>query len=249
MRYLCSGGQVCPLICLLFTGIGTVKAQNALGIQGAGGLTVSVDPKGSYSITVPDPAWQFGGSVGYPLTNLATVSGVDPAGHYSEIAFDFTPDAQRHGAIRAYWNRTAVLFTLTCSSPASNNYSFPNLRTYPKGLSHLGFSGVFANPTFTAMPEEGPWAFFDNAANTFVISPATNFMVASTSMQADGTISSGIDTAVSSLPQGFTHQTLLVAGQGIDATFRVWGQTLTSLLGKGTVSNDADLSLRSLGYW
>ena len=136
-----------------------------------------------------------------------------------------------------------------CSSAANNNFSFPNIQTYPTGLSHLGFSGVFADPTFTTLPEEGPWAFFDNSANTFVISPATNFMVASTSMQADGTISSGIDTAVSSLPQGFTHQTLLVAGQGIDATFRTWGETLSSLLGKGTVSNDADLSLRSLGYW
>jgi hypothetical protein len=250
MRHLGSGYHAGMLICLFFTAIGGLGAQNASSILGAEGLAVSVDPKGAYSITVPNPAWQFAGNVGYPLTNLTQVSGVDAAGHYSEISFDFVPDVKRHGAIRAYWNREAVLFTLTLpSASAANNYSFPNLKTYPKGLSHLGFSGVFANPTFTALPEEGPWAFFDNSANTFVISPATNFMVASTSMQSDGTISSGIDTAVSSLPQGFTHQTLLVAGQGIDATFRAWGQTLSSLLGKGTVSNDADVSLRSLGYW
>jgi hypothetical protein len=250
MRRLRSVGQVCPLIYLFFTGIGGLWAQNAIAIQGAEGLAVSVDPKGAYSIAVPNPAWQFAGNVGYPLTNMATVSGVDAAGHYSEISFDFKSDVPRHGAIRAYWNRSAVLFTLTLpSAAANNNFSFPNIKTYPTGLSHLGFSGVFADPTFTTLPEEGPWAFFDTSANTFVISPATNFMVASTSMQADGTISSGIDTAVSSLPQGFTHQTLLVAGQGIDATFRTWGETLSSLLGKGTVSNDADLSLRSLGYW
>jgi hypothetical protein len=249
MRYRCSGGRIGPLMCLFFMSIGCLEAQNASVILGAEGLAVSVDPKGTYSITLPTPAWRFGGNVGYPLTNVATVSGVDAAGHYSEISFDFQSDVLRHGAIRAYWNRQAVLFTLTLPSGASNNFSFPNLSTYPTGLSHLGFSGVFANPTFTTLPEEGPWAFFDNSANTFVISPATNFLVASTSMRADGTISNGIDTAVSSLPQGFTHQTLLVAGQGIDATFRVWGQTLTSLLGKGAVSNDADASLRTLGYW
>jgi hypothetical protein len=249
MHYRGSGGLVGPLMCLFFTGIGGLEAQNASGILGAEGLAVSVDPKGAYSITVPNPAWQFGGNVGYPLTNMATVSGVDAAGHYSEISFDFKSDILRHGAIRAYWNRQAVLFTLTLPSAGSNNFSFPNLKTYPAGLSHLGFSGVFANPSFTTLPEEGPWAFFDDSGNTFVISPAANFMVESKTIGADGTISSGIDTAVSSLPQGFTHQTLLVAGQGIDATFRVWGQTLTSLLGKGTVSNDADLSLRSLGYW
>jgi hypothetical protein len=249
MHCRCSGGLFRPLMCLFITGIGGLEAQNASTMLGAEGLAVSVDPKGAYSITVPTPAWHFAGNVGYPLTNLATVSGVDPAGHYSEISFDFQSDVPRHGAIRAYWNRQAVLFTLTLPAAASNNYSFPNLNTYPTGLSHLGFSGVFANPTFTTLPEEGPWAFFDNSANTFIISPATNFMVASTSMQANGAISSGIDTAVSSLPQGFTHQALLVVGQGIDATFRVWGQTLTSLLGKGTVSNDVDLSLRTLGYW
>ena len=100
---------------------------------GAEGLAVSVDPKGAYTITVPTPAWRFAGNVGYPLTNMATVSGVDAAGHYSEISFDFQSDVLRHGAIRAYWNRQAVLFTLTLPSAASNNYSFPNLSTYPTG--------------------------------------------------------------------------------------------------------------------
>jgi hypothetical protein len=240
-------GLVGPLLGLVC--VSALHAQSASTIIGAEGLAVSVTVSGAYSITVPNPSWQFGGSIGYPLTNLVSISGVDAAGHYSEISFDFQSDAARHGAIRAYWNRLAVLFTLTSSAAGPNNYSFPNLKTYPAGLNHLGFSGVFANPTFTDLPEEGPWAFFDNSANTFVVSPADNFMVASTSMRPDGTISSGIDSAIASLPQGFTHRTLLVAGQGIDATFRVWGQTLTSLLGKGTVANDADQSLRSLGYW
>jgi hypothetical protein len=245
-------GPVAPLFALFFLGLGPLAGQS-LTILGAEGLAVTVDPGGNYSIAVPTPAWQFGGSVGYSLTNLNSISGVDAAGHYSEISFDFqsgvSSDAARHGAIRAYWNRQAVLFSLTWLGASPNNYSFPNLKTYPAGLNHLGFSGVFANPTFTQLPEESPWTFFDNNANTFVISPAANFMVASTSMRPDGTLSSGIDGAITSLPQGFSHQTLLVVGQGIDSTFRSWGQTLTTLLGKGTVGNDADSSLRSLGYW
>jgi hypothetical protein len=230
-------------------GVASLHGQSAASILGAEGLAVTVDPKGAYSVTTATPAWQFGGTVGYPLTNLVTISGVDAAGHYSEISFDFQADVIRHGAIRAYWNREAVLFSLSCPTAAANSFSFPNLNTYPAGLSHVAFSGVFADPTFTTLPEEGPWAFFDNAANAFIISPAANFMVASTSMRANGTISSGIDSAVTSLPKNFVHQTLLVAGQGIDATFGVWGQTLTSLQGKGVVRNDADKSLRSLGYW
>ncbi len=249
MGLRCSRGRVFPLIGLIFWGVTSLSGQSATTILGAEGLAVSVAPSGSFSIAVHDPAWQFGGSVGYPLTNLATTSSVDAAGHYSEISFDFQADVARHGAIRAYWNRTAVLFTLTAPAGATNGFSFPNLHTYPSGLSHVAYSGVFANPTFSALPEEGPWAFFDSAANTFVISPAANFMTASTSMRPDGTIVSGIDSGVTSLPPGFVHQTLLVAGQGINNTFAAWGATLTSLLGKGTVANDADQSLRTLGYW
>jgi hypothetical protein len=236
-------------ICSMGIGAGSLPAQTAKSILGAEGLSVTVDSKGSFSVTVNDPSWQFGGSVGYPLSNLSTANGIDAAGHFSEISFDFQGDVARHGAIRAYWNRQAVLFTLACASPAANSFSFPNIKTYPANLHHLAFSGVFATPTFEALPEEGPWAFFDDSANAFVISPAANFMVASTAMRPDGTISSGIDSGIPSLPRGFVHQTLLVAGRGIDATFAEWGQTLTSLLGKGVVSNDADASLRSLGYW
>ena len=242
-------GRIFPLTGLIFLGVTGISAQSAATILGAEGLAVTVTPTGSFSITVHDPAWQFGGSVGYPLANLATISSVDAAGHYSEISFDFQADVARHGAIRAYWNRTAVLFTLTAPAGASNGFSFPNIHTYPTGLNHIAYSGVFANPTFSALPEEGPWAFFDSSANTFVISPAANFMTASTSMRSDGTIVSGIDSGVVSLPQGFTHQTLLVAGKGINDTFTAWGATLVSLLGKAAVANDADQSLRSLGYW
>ncbi len=242
-------GLVVPMIGLICLAGTALEAQSETTILGAEGMSVSVDAKGDYSITMANPAWQFGGNVGYPLTNITTVSGVDAAGHYSEISFDFQSDVARHAAIRGYWNRQAILFTLAWPTAATNNFSFPNLQKYPTGLNHIAFSGVFANPTFTALPEEGPWVSFDSAANAFVISPATNFMVASTAMRADGSISSGIDSAISSLPQGYVHQTLLVAGQGIDATFGVWGKTLTSLLGKAAVPNDADRSLRSLGYW
>ncbi len=242
-------GRVVLAIGSILLAVGAAHAQNGVTILGAEGLAVNVTPGGGYSITVNTPAWKFGGTLGSAVTNLATVSGVDPAGHYSEISFDFQPDVARHAAIRAYWNRPAVLFTLNWPTAAPNNYAFPNLSQYPSGLSHIGFAGVFANATFTSFPEEGPWGFFDKSANTFVISPAANFMASSASMRGDGTLSFGIDSAVINVPQGFSQRTLLVVGQGIGATFGSWGQIMTSLGGKGQVSNDADTSLRSLGYW
>ncbi len=210
---------------------------------------MSVDASGAYDIYLQSPAWHFGGNVGSPLSNLSVISGLDGAGHYNEVGFDFQSGVARHAAIRAYWNRSAVLFSASWPVAAANNFSFPNLNVYPTGLNHIAFSGVFANPTFTALSEEGPWAFFDAAANTFLISPAANFMVTSALQQADGTITMGIDSQISTLPQGFSHQTLLVVEPGINRAFETWGQVLTGLSGKTRPANDSDASLNLLGYW
>ena len=69
-------------------------------------------------------------------------------------------------------------------------------------------------------------------------------------MRLDGaTLASGIDTSVHDLPAGFTHQTALVAAHGINHVFDVWGNALTALHHKTPPANDADLTLRTFGYW
>jgi hypothetical protein len=65
----------------------------------------------------------------------------------------------------------------------------------------------------------------------------------------DGGLSSGIDAGVSSLPAGYTHQTLLVAGTGPNRLFETWGAAMTALHAKSRPANDADLTLEKLGYW
>src|SRR5450759_905010 len=47
-----------------------IPAQSAVTVVGSGNIKVSVDPNGSYSVTVPDLKWTFSGSVGIPLNNL-----------------------------------------------------------------------------------------------------------------------------------------------------------------------------------
>jgi hypothetical protein len=101
MQQTCFGGRAVPLISLFFIGIGAVSAQNTTVISGAEGLAVSVDSKGAYSISFPNPDWQFAGSVGYPLVNVTSVTAVDAAGHYSEISFDFQADVARYLAVMA----------------------------------------------------------------------------------------------------------------------------------------------------
>src|ERR1035441_1005772 len=163
-------------ILLLYAG-----SLQAVSVVGNAGLTVTVSSDGSYQIAVLNPAWQFAGSMGGSPSNVAVQSGIDATGGaYSEISFDFYTDAQRHAAIRAYGGSPAVLFTVSLPSGGPNTFSFPNLAVYPKGLSHIAFSGTFAFPTFQGWNDESPWISFDSAMNTVILSPASHFMVART---------------------------------------------------------------------
>ena len=218
-------------------------------IAGAFGLTVSVSTNGVYSVTVPSPQWIFEGEVGAAVSNLNSVNSSDAVGPYSEISFDFQTDAPRHAAIRAYFQTQAVLFSLTTPSGAANTMAFPAFATFPQGLHHVNFSGQFAYPTFFSQTEDSPWFYFDGAANSFVISPAANFMVASLYWGSKGELSSGVSNRIAAFPAGFTHQTLLVLDRGVNRTFDTWGNTLTTLRNKTRPANDADVSLNRLGYW
>jgi hypothetical protein len=227
-----------------------ISASGAITIVGKGNIAVTVDPSGGYTVIVPDLAWSFSGSIGAPLTNLRTISSADGLGGYSEISFDFQAAVARHASIRSYADRPDVLFTLSNpSSDADNTFAFPNFTQFPRNLDHVTFSGIFAPPTFWDYATDSPWIFFDSAGRSFILSPAANFMTASTSWGANGELTSGISTDIATLPRGFQHQTLLVAEQGINHAFETWGQALTTLGGKTRPANDADVSLNQVGYW
>src|SRR5437763_1167995 len=83
----------------------------ATTIAGASGLTITVQPTGAYDIAAPLTGWHFDGSVGVKLTSLGSTSGVDGAGTYSEVSFDFQSGGSRHASIRTYYDRMAVLFS------------------------------------------------------------------------------------------------------------------------------------------
>jgi hypothetical protein len=234
--------------CLLLSSAAAQSTPSPTTIPGAQGLVVSVDVSGNYEIDMPNPAWHFAGTVEHPVSNVSVTSGLDGVGPFNEVAFDFTATVVRHGAIRTYANRTAVLFTLSYPN-GGTNFCFPSLAQYPSGLKHIAFSGTFAPPTFSTLPEESPWAFFDSKANTFILSPASDFMVATLSRSSSGTLQSGFGWQISSVPQGLAHKTLLVIDTGINDAFSTWGNMLTALQGKVRPANDSDVTLNRLGYW
>lgn len=213
-------------------------------------VTINVTAKGGYTIVSQSPAWTFGGNVGQSLTNITVDTGSDGIGSYQEVDFNYVDknSASRGGGIRAYNAHPVVLFIDSYLSTAPNTTPFPQLGTYPNNLYHMSYQYAFAQHTFSKFEADSPWFYFDKQGNSFVLSPASNFMIATT-VKTNGVISSGIDATISTLPAGFVHRTFLVIGQGVNAVFGIWGHAMTSLQGKSRPANDSDVTLNKLGYW
>jgi hypothetical protein len=213
-------------------------------------MSISATPSGHYQVDVPSLSWQFSGEIGVPLANIISGSGVDSVGPYTQVSFDFNDGIARHAFLRSYGDRPGVLFSLTSPDSASaNNLSFPKFNQYPRDLSHVTFSGIFAPPSFGDLPNDGPWVFFDSSFNTFILSPAANFMTAATRWGPQRELSSGIAYEIPTLPRGFEQRSLLVVEKGINRAFDIWGGSMTALNSKVRPANDADTSLNKIGYW
>src|SRR5258708_4824120 len=212
----------------------------------ATGIIIIVEQDGHYSIHTPDPNWTFSGTLPTRASSLKIGDGHDGIGDYHEISFTF--GTAREGSIRTYPNRAAVLFTDRRTKDSPNNGGFPKLAVSPAAPFQLSFLGKWATYHFDLSGPDGPWGHFDDAGHSFILSPASDFMVAHLARMANGDFESRISPRIATIPGGLAHQTLLVVANGINRAFDEWGHTLTDLNGKTRPANDADPTLKSLGY-
>ena len=227
----------------------TVFAHAQLTVQGYGDARVAMDYTGTWSVTIPQNAWTFSGKLESAPWSVVPESGHDALGSYQQISFDYAvTGANRSAAIRIYEDRPLALFPLLYKDAAANTNPFPLITNYPS-LSHLSFFSLFASPQFKHFGQDSPWAFFDTLGNTYILSPAANYLQANTSQRQNGSIASGISVQIPALPAGFRHSTALAWGKGINQTFESWGRALTDISGKHRPPNDVDAVLDQLSYW
>jgi hypothetical protein len=228
---------------LLATHVTPAQAQSAPAIA------VTVDPTGHYTILTHDPEMTIGGEVGQPVSNIRTSEGQNAVGVFHEVDFDY---GGRTSGIIAYPDRAAIVFSTTYTAASASVGAFPALTQLPRLPYKLSFHDTPFSPyQLNALSDasDSPWLFFDGNANGFLISPASDFLVAHMSLSDDGTLTSTVAADMSSLSGPLTHRTLLVVGTGLNHLFDTWGQTLTTLHGKTRPPNDADLTLEKFGYW
>jgi len=218
----------------------------------ATGISISVDKgDGSYKIVIKEPAWTFEGKIGKRLTDVKIEENSDGIGRYKSISFHWEGECRKSGAIHLYRGKPVIVFSVTNLEEVKKpGQSFPILTSFPTGLYKLSYRSVaFAVSTFSLKENGSPWLFFDDKANAFIISPASNFMVARMEGDGERRIASGLNKELLNLPKGYTHRTLLVLGKGINQTWETWCKAMTELHGKKQPANDADMTLKYLGYW
>ena len=162
------------------------------------GLTVSVDRDGSYTITTQTPCWSFAGSVGYRLAHITITDGRDTIGSYRETDFTYQATVARRSGIRAYTDKPVVVFTTAYLADAPNSEPFPILGTYPRLPYHLSYQDAAFSPYRFNGGNAGdsPWLYFDTQAHGFLLSAASDFQIADTATNADGSIVAGIAPSV-----------------------------------------------------
>ncbi len=228
----------------------TLTVNGLAVIPNATGLNISMTADGNYHIDSADPAWSFTGSLGVTPSNISAVAGTDHIGDYTEFQFHYTTSVPHLAGIRLYTNQPVVLFSETEMADSPNDLAFPHLTSYPTNLYHESFSTVaFSQRSFSDFASDSPWVFFNTNFDCFILSAATNYMVAGNVMNADSSISCGIQSGIPQLPAGFTHRTVLTVQHGINQAYDTWGQMLTGLSGKVRPANDSTVELNKLGYW
>ena len=241
-----------PFTALLFLILSPAsQAAQPAHVRAPNSITATVNPDGSFEIISTRPAFRFGGTVGVPLNSLLTALGRDGAGLFQKVSFEYSLNGiATASSIRIYHHRPAVVFSTTLLASANNGPLFPTISAYPQGMYKFRFANTYQyqyGPL--GQGADSPWAYFDSEGNTFIVSPASHFPIAATTLDQKNSIVAGINAAIPALPAGFTQETMLVVGSGINHTWDLWGKALTDLQGKVRPGSESDVSLAALSYW
>ena len=220
------------------------------------GIDVSLAPTGVYTLQYTPMHLVLSGSLPVSPDAIRTATGADAVGPYQQVEASYAHHS-RIAILRLYPARRAVLFLDKHRGADPNTAAFPTFSGVPAGLLHFSYRVTTFSPIdFGKLDSQGPWVFFDQSRNTFLLSPADNFLVAelhatnsAQNSSAQQQITSGISPIIPSLPAGFTHGTWMVFGNGITRTQDAWGEILQRWNHKQPVPNDADVVLNRFGYW
>ncbi len=207
---------------------------------------------GTYTIRFPDADMVFGGTLPGPAEHVAVATGSDGLGQYRSTTFQWHQNAATlFGSIRSYKGNPCVLFSVRTSTPTpAVNAIFPQLTRLPVMKYHFSYANRVMTPhTFQLAQTSTPWIFFNAKRMTWIMSPGSCDMVSQMTGNGIKLAADELNPGIKTVPAGFKHRTLLVAGHGIENTLDKWGRDLNKIRGVKRPGNQADVFLKYFGYW
>lgn len=212
-------------------------------------LEASLVSDGAYSVKFLSSGWVLEGKLPGAASKVTSTKGNDKLGSYHALMTTYRGGA-RTAEIRVYNSSPIALFRDSWNSQAPNDNPFPTFERLPEGLLRLSYQPkAFGTYKFGTFGPQGPSLLFDKQGNAVLFSPADHFLVSQLDELPDGKADSRIVDSIQTLPSGFTHATLIVAGKGVNSTFSTWGHALLALSGKQPATNEDGVILSKLGYW
>jgi hypothetical protein len=221
----------------------------------------SVDPAtGQYSIRTNAASLPlaFYGSVGKPVRVVPGKPGRDSLGSYEETIFGWDEGGPVQATVRAYAAKNLVWFRLHYLGARSDQgVEFPRFEgshadSFGPGMSHFSYEDRAFSPFTKSLAETStPWIFFEPGKSSFVISPASGFMVAKMIGDGENSIGRGLNVRLKSIPSGYDQDTVLAYStfSGVGQVMSQWGAAMRSLYNRKQTNFEADILLQKFGYW
>ncbi len=207
---------------------------------------------GTYTIWFSREGLAFGGKLPGTAEHVTVATGSDALGQYQSTTFQWHKNAATLiGSIRSYLGRPCVLFSVQTTAPTpAADAVFPRLTRLPVMTYHFSYADrVMAPHTFKLAQTSTPWILFNAKRLTWIMSPASSAMVSQMTGNGVNLAADELNPGIRTVPAGFGHRTLLVAGKGIENTLDQWGRDLNKIRGVKRPGNQADVFLKYFGYW
>ncbi|RCS28860.1 hypothetical protein DEO45_14255 [Rhodanobacter denitrificans] len=206
-----------------------------------GSLVFSIDDAtGAYALD--DGELHFGGRLPRGAARVTKSAGGLHFPLIEGIEASVAPAPGRSNALLFSWR-------VADAGPVTAPPTFPDFLTVPAGLHSLSHRQLnFAPPVFDDPQDVStPWVLFTGAGHTLIISPASDFFLASMLGDARTRVAVGLNAEVGKLPAGFTSTALVASAPDVASAYDAWGAALRGLYHRRPASAEADPILRDIG--
>ncbi|MBD3229597.1 MAG: hypothetical protein GF329_15560 [Candidatus Lokiarchaeota archaeon] len=129
---------------------------------------------------------------------------------------------------------------------------FPSFKNDSPNRNIFTFkNGIFSPPTSKFKATSAPVMHYDDQLQSYIISSMNNFLVniINKDIIEEEFIVCGLEGEIETIPKNYSQKYILYFGNGINSTFKEWGDVLLKYYNTSRKDPYNDLIVSALGYW